>query len=109
MDIEKDGHLAFLDIDIYKKEDGSLWHKIYWKPTHRNLYLNAKSHHHLLNKQAILNILVHIARVLCHGDSLQDELEFLKITFTQNGYSDQQIQCALNPTPKTPKSTRSQC
>lgn len=42
-------------------------------------------------------------------DSLQDELEFLKITSKQNGYSYQQIQCVLNPTPKTPNSTRSQC
>ena len=73
-----------------------------------NLYLNAKPHHHLSNKQAVLNTLVHTARVLCYGNSLQDELEFLKITFKQNGYSDQQIQCALNPTPRTPKSTRSQ-
>jgi len=71
--------------------------------------LNAKSHHQLLNKQAVLNTTVHTARVLCHSDSLQDELEFLKITSKQNGYSDQQIQCALNPTPKTPNSTRSQC
>jgi len=29
MEIEKDGHLASLGIDIYKKADGSLGHKIY--------------------------------------------------------------------------------
>ena len=32
-------HLPFLDIDIYRKTDGSLGHKVYWKPTHTNLYL----------------------------------------------------------------------
>jgi hypothetical protein len=26
---EEDGHLPFLDIDIYRKPDGSLGHKVY--------------------------------------------------------------------------------
>jgi hypothetical protein len=39
MEIEKDGHLPFLDIDIYRKTDSSLGHKVYRKPTHTNLYL----------------------------------------------------------------------
>ena len=39
------GHLPFLDIDIYRKKDGSLGHKVYRKPTHKNLYLHQKSHH----------------------------------------------------------------
>jgi hypothetical protein len=29
METEKDGHLPFLDIDIYRKRDGSLGHKVY--------------------------------------------------------------------------------
>jgi hypothetical protein len=50
METEKDGHLPFLDIDIYCKPDGSLGHRVYRKPTHTNLYLHANSHHHLSNK-----------------------------------------------------------
>jgi hypothetical protein len=34
MEIEKDGHLSFLDIDIHRKTDGSPGHKVYCKPTH---------------------------------------------------------------------------
>jgi hypothetical protein len=34
-----EGHLPFLDIDIYKRPDGSLGHTVYRKPTHTNLYL----------------------------------------------------------------------
>jgi hypothetical protein len=34
MEKEEDGHLPFLDINIYRKPDGSLGHKVYRKPTH---------------------------------------------------------------------------
>ena len=39
MEIEEGGHLPFLDIDIYRRMDGSLGHKVYRKLTHTNLYL----------------------------------------------------------------------
>jgi hypothetical protein len=64
VETEKDGHLPFLDIDIYRRPDGSLGHKVYRKPTHTNLYLNPGSHHHPSNKQAVLATLVHRARAL---------------------------------------------
>jgi hypothetical protein len=35
--MEKEGHLPFLDIDIYRKTDGSRRYKVYRKPTHTNL------------------------------------------------------------------------
>jgi hypothetical protein len=54
MEIEYEGHLPFLDINIYRKMDGSLRHKVYQKPTHTNLYLHQKSHHHPANKHLVL-------------------------------------------------------
>jgi hypothetical protein len=39
MKTETEGHLPFLDIDIYRRPDGSLGHKVYCKSTHTNLYL----------------------------------------------------------------------
>jgi hypothetical protein len=42
MEIEE-GHLPFLDIDIYRKADGSLGYKVYRKPTHTNLSLHQNS------------------------------------------------------------------
>jgi hypothetical protein len=47
------------DLDIYRKPDGSLGHKVYQKHTHINLCFNAKSHHHPSNKQVVLSTLVH--------------------------------------------------
>ncbi|XP_021938281.1 uncharacterized protein LOC110838924 [Zootermopsis nevadensis] len=97
METEKDGHLPFLDIDIHRKPDGSLGHKLYRKPTHTDLYLNSNSHHHPSNKQAVLSTLVHRAKALCDHKSLQSELETLTTTYRKNGYSTRQIQRALNP------------
>jgi hypothetical protein len=70
MEIEEEDHLPFLDIDIYRKTDGSLGHKIYWKPTHTNLYLHQNSHHHPANKQSVLAPLIHRVKALCDEDSL---------------------------------------
>jgi hypothetical protein len=52
METESEGHLPFLDLDIYRRPDGSLEHRVYRKSTHTNLYLNAKSHlTHPINKR----------------------------------------------------------
>jgi hypothetical protein len=96
-EMERNNNLPFLDIDIYHKPDGSLGHKVYRKPMHTNLHLNSNSHHNPSNKQAVLSTLVHRAQSLCVQESLHSELEFLRTTFRQNGCSDWQIQCALNP------------
>jgi hypothetical protein len=103
METEIEGHLPFLGLDIYRRLDGSLGHKMYREPTHTNLYLNAKPHHHPSNKEALLSTLVHRARALCDEDSVQAELEFLRDAFKQNGYNDSQIHRALNRHPHLPQ------
>jgi len=91
MEQEVEGHLPFLDTDIYRKTDGSLGHRVYRKPTHTNLYLSQNSHYHPANKQSVLASLIYRAKALCDQDSLIQELEFLTIVFKDNGYSPQQI------------------
>jgi hypothetical protein len=103
METEKDNHLPFLDIDIYKRPDGTLGHKGYQKPLHTNLYLNANSNHPLSSKQALLNTMVHRADFLCDRNSLKDELDFLRITFRENGYNSKLIHRALKSNTKIPK------
>ena len=80
-------HLPFLNLDIYRKTDGSLGHNVYRKPTHTNLYIHQSSHHHPANKQSVLTSLIHRAKALCDKDSLKQELEFLTTVFKDNGYS----------------------
>jgi len=88
---KEEGHLPFLDIEIYRKTEGSLGHRVYWKPTHTNLYLHQNSHHHPANKQSVLASLTHRAKALCDQDSLTQELEFLTTVFKDNGYSPQHV------------------
>jgi hypothetical protein len=97
---KEEGHLPFLDIDIYRKTDSSLGHRVYRKPTHTNLYLHQNSHHHPANKQSVLASLIHRATALCDQDSLTQEPEFLTTIFKNNGFSTQQIQ-ALKPATQT--------
>jgi hypothetical protein len=70
MEKEGGGHLPFLDVDIYRKTDGSLGHKVYQKPTHINIYLHQNSHHHPANKQSVLASLIYRYKALCDQDSL---------------------------------------
>jgi hypothetical protein len=96
MEIEEEGHLPFLDIDTYRKTNGSIGHKVYRKPTHTNPYLHHRSHHHPANKQSVLSSLIHRARSLCDQESLAQELQFLATVFENNGYSPQHIRRAIN-------------
>jgi len=83
-------HFPFLEIDIYRKKDGSL---------HQN------SHHRPPNRQLVLASLIHRAKVLCDQDSLTKELEFLTTVFKNNGYSPQQIR-SLKPATRTTKTNK---
>ena len=99
---KEEGHLPFLDNDIYRKTDASLRHKVYRKPTHTNLHLHQNSHHHPVNKQTVFASLIHRAKALCDQDSLTQELEFLTTVFKDNGFSPQQIQ-VMEPATRTAK------
>jgi hypothetical protein len=65
---------------------------------HKHLCFNSKSHNSPPDKQDVLSNLIYRDRSLCDQDSLRSELDFLRTTFRQNGYSDRQIPWPLNPT-----------
>jgi hypothetical protein len=60
--------------------------RVYRKPTHTNLYLNAKSHHHPANNLDVLSTLSYRTKAICDSDSLPHKLNFLHNTFLNNGY-----------------------
>ena len=106
MEMEEGNHPPFLNIDVYRRPDGTLGHTAYRKPMHTNLYLHPMSHHHPSNKHAVLATLVFRARAICDENSLGQELEFLKNSWRENGYSRQQIQRVLCRKDKPPKDNR---
>ena len=46
MERERDGHLPFISVDIYRARMAPSAIRAYRKPTYTNVYLNPGSHHH---------------------------------------------------------------
>jgi hypothetical protein len=76
-----------VDVLVTKKPDGLLGYTVYWKPTHADLYLHAKSHHHSSQKHAVLTTLINRAKSICDTKSLNAEIRHLREAFRQNGNS----------------------
>ncbi|XP_071439029.1 uncharacterized protein [Hetaerina americana] len=103
MEKEDNGQLPFLDILIKKREDGTLSHSVYRKPTHTDLYLNGESHHHPSQKRGVLSTLLHRAKTISDAENLGKELEHLKTTFRRNGHKERDINLALKRTFEKPE------
>jgi hypothetical protein len=82
--------LPFLDRDIYRRPNGFVGHKVYYKLTDTNLYLNSSSHHRPSKELAIPSKLVKRVRSLCDQDSLHVDMTFPLDIFRKNGYTNGQ-------------------
>ncbi|XP_068083584.1 uncharacterized protein [Anabrus simplex] len=94
---EKDGELAFLDVLVKRKNDGSLGHQVYRKPTHTDRYLNKNSNHHPGQKRAMMKTLVDRALRVCEPEYIEKELRHLDLALQTNGYTVQEVRRALHP------------
>jgi hypothetical protein len=66
-----------------------------------DLYLHAKSHHHPSQKHAVLTTLVNQAKTICDTKSLNTEIQHLRETFRQNGFSRTDFNRAMHHKNKT--------
>ena len=79
LDIQKeDKSIPFLDVMLVIKEDGSLGHKVYRKPTHTDRYLHYNSFHHPNIKNSLCKTLINRAKTICEVDNIEGELEHLR-------------------------------
>ena len=85
-ELEKDRSLAFLDLKIMAKVDGTLAHTVYRKPTHTDRYLHASSHHHPRHLLSVISSLTNRAHNLCDPEHLQTELSHIQEVLRRNGY-----------------------
>jgi hypothetical protein len=104
MEIEEDGRLPFLDVLITRKQDGTLGHQVYRKPTHTDRYLHATSHHDPRQKTSVMRTLIHRARTVSEQDALGDELQHLRQALAKNGYNTAEINRALREKQPSPAS-----
>ncbi|XP_059046675.1 uncharacterized protein LOC131842162 [Achroia grisella] len=86
MELEKDRSLAFLDILVMVRSDGSVTHTVYRKPTHTDRYLHASSHHHLRHLQSVVTTLTNRAQDLCAPEFVEQELSHVQEVLKKNGY-----------------------
>ncbi|XP_064076273.1 uncharacterized protein LOC135194592 [Vanessa tameamea] len=84
--MEKNGKMAFLDVEIGVRMDGSVSHTVYRKTTHTDRYLHANSHHHPRHLNAVVASLTNRAYDLCDEDHLQSELAHVEKVLQRNGY-----------------------
>ncbi|XP_072017304.1 uncharacterized protein [Amphiura filiformis] len=84
---EENCSLAMLDTKIRKHPDGSLSCVVYRKPTHRDQYLNFRSHHPLQHKLGVVRTLTHRANtIITQDEDKQQELIHIQESFQKCGY-----------------------
>ena len=77
-DAKAGGSIPFLDTIGMQQSDNFLLTSVYRKPTHTYLYMQWDSHHHLLAKFSVINILKHRAKTVCYNNQLLKEEDHLK-------------------------------
>ncbi|XP_072934939.1 uncharacterized protein [Epargyreus clarus] len=85
--MEDNGKLAFLDVALEARPDGTFSHAVYRKPTHTDRYLHGTSHHHPRHLASVAKSLTNRAYELCDNDHLAQELEHLEKVLRLNGHA----------------------
>ena len=82
---EKEGKLAFLDVQITRSTDG-LSTSVYHKPTHTDTYILFHSHHHQRTTTGVLRCMRDRALQICSNTEKKPELRRLNEVFQANGF-----------------------
>ena len=93
MEREKDIRLSFLDLNVYRTDNGNLEIGVYRKPTHTNKYLAFCSHHPICHKMSVTKTLFMRAECLpSSSDSKTFERKYVIDALTENNYAKDFIQ-----------------
>ena len=83
---EEDRHLPFLDLNVYRGEQGNLETSVYRNPTHTDKYLTFDSHHPICHKNSVALL----RRTDCLPSSLDskaEERKYVSNVLKASGYS----------------------
>ena len=97
-EVEKDGKIPFLDVNLMKKEDGTFDTDVYRKKTDSNIYLSWDAFASRAWKIGTLKGLLRRAFSICSTkESQEKEIKFLKHVFTKiNGYPSRVVNDTLH-------------
>ena len=96
-EMENEHRLPFLDLMIYRRENGTLSFSIYRKPTFTGNYLNFDSYHPIAHKRAVVKSLVDRAKNLCDEDTYSNEIKIITSNLCRNGYPRSLVNSINNP------------
>lgn len=86
-EIESNNSLAFLDVEVGRRPNGTLSHTVYRKPTHTDRYLHGTSHHHPKHLASVATSLTNRAYDICDDEHVTQELEHVYSVLRRNGYT----------------------
>ena len=85
---EEDRHLPFLDLNVYRGEQGNLETSVYRKPTHTDKYFAFDSHHPICHKNSVAKTLLRRTDCLPSSlDSKAEERKYVSNVLKANGYT----------------------
>ena len=86
-EVEQNGRIAMLDVQLIRNSNGSIDFDVYRKPTHTNQYIPFDSHQPLAHKLSTVHSLTRRATLIPSTEELkQQEMERVKEALTINGY-----------------------
>ncbi|VDP84154.1 unnamed protein product [Echinostoma caproni] len=87
-EVEKANSLAFLDVLITRKSDGSIQRSIFRKKTWSEQYLHFNSFSPIEHERALVRTLFYRARKICTEDTIPSEQENIYSALRVNGYPE---------------------
>ena len=100
----EDGFLPFLNTKVKVNDSGFVETDWYKKPAHKVLMLNAKPHHYVLVKRAVINNTINTYTSICFNSILQQEAaESFKTRAQRNSYNPEYLNQVRSKPKKGPK------
>merc|ERR1712055_27676 len=100
-------HIPFLELNVYRLNDGNFAFSIYRKPVHAGNYLHSYSYQPLFQKSTVIRSMFLRAYRYCDQQYLREEELRIKTDFLQLGYTEKFIeQCKISAHKGRTKETR---
>ena len=99
---EEDNKLASLDLGLnVNRKRKKIEFNVHYKKTNTNITIKKKSNHTQSTKRGIIKGYSDRAKTLCDPEYLDDELKNIKEVFKENGYSEKEIEEAMQERRRT--------